>query len=117
MSCICNPQGTCVCRTPLTITTIPHVLCVDPTHSKLEEELDAARMAVDLLKKDEEMFLNEHDENVRLHFENVDLKEQNARLRGALEWMVNNQHLTIMIEEPEHVEHFMSRARAALEGK
>lgn len=89
MSCICNPQGTCVCRTPLTITTIPDVLCVDPMHSKLEEELDAAWMAVDLLKKDEEMFLNEHDENVRLHFENVDLKEQNARFREALVEIVN----------------------------
>lgn len=44
-------------------------------------------------------------------------KAENARLREALEWMVANQHLTIMIEEPEHVEHFMSRARAALEGK
>ena len=85
MSCICNPQGTCVCRTPLTITTIPDVLCVDPRHPKLEEELDAAWMAVDLLKKDEEMFLSEHKENVRLHFENVDLKSENARLRKALE--------------------------------
>lgn len=45
------------------------------------------------------------------------LKAENARLRKALEWMVNNQHLTIMIENPDHVEHFMSRAHAALEGK
>jgi hypothetical protein len=41
------------------------------------------------LEKDEKMFLNEHDENVRLHFENVDLKEQNTRLREALEHYAN----------------------------
>lgn len=51
-------------------------------------------------------------EEARNHF-----LDENARLRDALEWMVNNQHLTIMIEEPEHVEHFMSRARVALEGR
>lgn len=45
------------------------------------------------------------------------LKAENKRLREALEWMVRNEHLTLLIDEPEHVTHFMSRARAALEGK
>lgn len=42
---------------------------------KLESE--NARLFNELadLKKDEKMFLNEHDENVRLYFENVRLRE------------------------------------------
>ncbi len=35
-----------------------------------------------------ETFLAEHDENVRLYFENVDLKEKNAKLVNALETIV-----------------------------
>ena len=50
----------------------------------LKSENSQCLEAIAILKKDEKMFLAEHDENVRLHFENVDLKEQNARLRKAL---------------------------------
>lgn len=67
---------------------------------KLEEELDAAWMAVDLLKKDEEMFLNEHDENVRLHFENVELKEENTKLREALEFTISAADYLYKTESP-----------------
>ena len=49
------------------------------------EEIKKLEMKIANLEKDEKMFLNEHDENVRLHFENVDLKEQNSRYRKALE--------------------------------
>lgn len=45
--------------------------------------------AIALLKKDEKMFLAEHDENVKLHFENVELKEQNARLLAEVERLRN----------------------------
>ena len=45
--------------------------------------------AIAILKKDEKMFLAEHDENVKLHFENVELKEQNALLLAEVEWLRN----------------------------
>lgn len=51
-------------------------------------------------------------EEARNHF-----LAENARLRDALEWMIKNEHFTLLIDEPEHFAHFMSRARAALEGK
>ena len=51
-------------------------------------------------------------EEARNHF-----LDENARLRDALEWMIKNEHLTILIDEPEQVAHFMSRARAALDQK
>lgn len=56
---------------------------------ELKEENVQLRETITRFEKDEAMFLNEHDENVRLHFENVDLKKQNARLREALEKIVN----------------------------
>lgn len=51
---------------------------------ELQAENAHLREMVANLEKDEKMFLNEHNENVRLHFENVDLKEQNAQLIDAL---------------------------------
>ena len=59
----------------------------EPTYSEYRMYRAGFEKALELqeVEKDEEMFLNEHDENVRLHFENVELKEQNARLREALE--------------------------------
>lgn len=62
------------------------VLCVDSRHSRLEEELDAAWMAVDLVKK------------------------ENARLRKALEEIVNKGPAS-----PGDKKHEI--ARAALEEK
>jgi hypothetical protein len=50
-------------------------------------EIKKLEVKIVSLEEDSQMFLSEHDENVRLHFENVDLKEQNARLREALEWI------------------------------
>jgi hypothetical protein len=44
------------------------------------------------------------------------LEAENARLREAFEWMVNNQSLIIFAENENHVSHFMSKAREALKG-
>ena len=46
-----------------------------------------------------------------------ELQAENARLREALEWMVNNQSFIIFAENEDHVSHFMSKAREALKGK
>lgn len=54
-----------------------------------QENMQAMLIHIDKLEEDEEMFLNEHDENVRLHFENVDLKEENDRLREAIKNLVD----------------------------
>jgi len=86
------------------------VLCVDSRHSKLEAENARLREAVFSFEKDTEMFLSEHNENVRLHFENVDLKEQNTRLREALEEIVDKGPAS-----PGDKKHEI--ARAALEDK
>jgi hypothetical protein len=89
------------------------------------EEIKKFEMKIAALEKDAAMFLSEHDENVRLHFENVDLKELNARLREAL------TDLAEPILKPETYNGFdtteaainsffnavNSIARAALEGK
>lgn len=59
---------------------------------RTENGEDVAQMVSKLEAKNAEdmkMFLSEHDENVRLHFENIDLKEKNARLRKALEKYAN----------------------------
>ena len=78
---------------------------VGKVYDLTQENMQAMLIYIDKLEGDQEMFLNEHDENVRLHFENVDLKEQNARLREALEEIVRTESSAEFI------------ARAALEGK
>jgi hypothetical protein len=59
------------------------------------------------------------DENVRLHFENVDLKEQNARFRKALEKYANPE--THSVDENGNIwygDFFdYKTARDALDGK
>lgn len=80
-----------------------------------QENMQAMLIHIDKLEEDEAMFLSEHDENVRLHFENVDLKEQNARLRDALESVLESEVLkhAPFVGYSEAV----ANARAALEGK
>lgn len=70
--------------------------------------------------EDMKMFLSEHDENVRLHFENVDLKEQNARLREALESLLDRsheQHCDWRYPGLGQCNCWLSKAHAALEGE
>lgn len=87
--------------------------------AKLEIKNAQCLEALAILKKDEKMFLAEHDENVKLHFENVDLKEQNARLRKALEKYANPE--THSMDEDGEVwygDYFdYKTARDALDGK
>ncbi len=44
------------------------------------------------------------------------LEAENARLKYALEWMINNQSLIIFADTEDHVLHFMTKARKALKG-
>ena len=81
---------------------------------ELQAENARLRKAVSGFEKDEKMFLAEHDENVRLHFENVDLKEQNQRFREALEWIATDFEAMSLYAD---VQTLRIKARAALEGK
>jgi hypothetical protein len=78
------------------------------------EEVKKLEVKIASLEKDEAMFLSEHDENVRLHFENVDIKEQNARLREALYEITTE---TLIYNGVPEIEQIGAIARAALEKK
>lgn len=79
------------------------------------EEVKKLEAKIASLEKDEKMFLNEHDENVRLHFENVDLKEQNSRYREALEEISKPPYKDSDLKSL--MEWVNAKARAALEKK
>lgn len=91
---------------------------------RLRPDVEAAPWVINEVKKleakiasfeeDTEMFLNEHNENVRLHFENVDLKEQNARLREALREVTTE---TIVYNGVSEIERIGAIALVALEKK
>ena len=74
----------------------------EPTYTEYKMFQAGFQKALELqeVEKDEKMFLNEHDENVRLHFENVDLKEQNTRLREALEFTISAAEYLYNTESP-----------------
>lgn len=91
---------------------------VGKVYDLTQENMQAMLIYIDKLEEDQEMFLNEHDENVRLHFENVDLKEQNARLREALTWFLDDPRFEVSVDGNLYaVDQMLNDARAALESK
>lgn len=87
------------------------------------EEIKKLETKIAAFEKDAAMFLAEHDENVKLHFENVELKEQNARFRKVLEFYAVKglreirfgQRIDQIFVDAMHDSGAV--ARAALEGK